>query len=76
VPAWLTKPLVGEHATRFLTTGFPTSAEPFREDFGWAPSLPTYSEGLDRVVERWLESGRLRETDGGYEWSGAGGGAP
>lgn len=69
LPAWLARWVLGEETARFLSTGFPTSAEPFREDFDWQPSVPTYRDGLDRVVERWVDSGPLRERDDGYEWA-------
>jgi nucleoside-diphosphate-sugar epimerase len=70
VPGWLAKPLVGADLVRFLTTGFPTSAERFREAFGWAPAYPTYSEGLDRVVETWRQEGALVEDGDGLAWAG------
>lgn len=70
VPGWLARPLVGRDLVRFLTTGFPTANGPFAEEFGWEPAHPTYREGLDRVVGRWLADGTLREVEGGYEWAG------
>jgi hypothetical protein len=70
VPAWRARWFLGRETTRFLTTGFPTSAELFRESFGWEPSVPTFREGLDRVVDRWVEDGSLREKADGFEWTG------
>jgi hypothetical protein len=48
----------------------PTTAETFRRDFEWEPRYPSYREGLDAVVERWVEDGTLAEAAGAYEWRG------
>ena len=70
IPGWLARPFVGKDAVRLLTTGFPTTAETFRRDYDWEPTHSTYREGLDAVVDRWLDEGALVETDSGYEWAG------
>jgi nucleoside-diphosphate-sugar epimerase len=70
VPGWLAKPFVGADLVRFLTTGFPTSAERFERQFGWAPAYPTYREGLDRVVETWRQEGTLVDDGDGPRWRG------
>jgi nucleoside-diphosphate-sugar epimerase len=70
VPGWLARPFVGSDLVRFLTTGFPTAAERFSEDFGWAPEYATYREGLDEVVDTWREEGTLVEADDGLVWRG------
>jgi len=70
VPAWLAKRIADEDAVRLLTSPMPTAAERFKSEFGWEPRYPTYREGLDAVVERWLEEGTLAETEEGYEWRG------
>jgi nucleoside-diphosphate-sugar epimerase len=72
IPGWLARPLVGTDLVRFLTTGFPTSAERFREAFGWTPASPSYEEGLDLVVEAWRSEGVLVEDDEGPRWEGDG----
>jgi len=70
VPGWLARPFVGDDLVRFLTTGFPTSAERFAADFGWTPAYPSYREGLDEVVETWREDGTLAPDDDGATWRG------
>lgn len=70
VPGWLAKYLADEHTVRLLTNSAPTSADRFRREFDWEPRYPTYSEGLDAVVDRWVEEGTLAETPDGYEWCG------
>lgn len=71
LPGWLVRPLVGRDTVRFLTSSMPTTNERFRDAFDWEPTLSTYRVGLDRVVDRWLEDGTVRELpDGGLEWVG------
>jgi len=70
IPGWLARPFVGRDLVRFLTTGFPTSNDPLREALDWTPEQSSYREGLDLVVERWLDEGVLREAGDGYEWAG------
>ena len=70
VPGWLAKYLAGEDTVRLLANSMPTTAETFRRDFEWEPRYPSYREGLDAVVERWVEDGMLAEAAGGYEWRG------
>lgn len=71
VPGWLARPLIGRDSVRLLTSGMPTTNDRFREDFDWDPSIPDYERGIARIVDRWLDNGTLRETDGGYEWTEA-----
>lgn len=70
IPAWLAKHFAGRAGVRLLTSPMPTTAEPFRREFGWEPRYPTYRDGLDAVVERWREGGTLGKTGDGYEWRG------
>lgn len=70
VPAWLARLRVDDNLVRLLTRPMPTGNDRFREAFGWAPRYPTVAAGIDQVVERWLESGTIRERGGGYEWTG------
>ncbi|WP_255167571.1 NAD-dependent epimerase/dehydratase family protein [Natrononativus amylolyticus] len=70
IPGWMARPLVGRDTVRLLTSGMPTTNERFGEAFDWEPALPTCGRGLERVVDRWLETGTLREDGDGYEWSG------
>ena len=69
VPGWLARPFLGRDLVRFLTTGFPTDNDPFREAFGWRPAFPTFEDGLDQICDRWLAHGTLRETPDGYVWA-------
>jgi nucleoside-diphosphate-sugar epimerase len=85
IPGWLAKYLAGEDTVRLLTNSMPTSAEEFKQDFDWEPRYPTYREGLDAVVEQWVDDGTLAgpspegssdedsipDATEGYEWRGA-----
>ena len=55
VPAWLARFAVENDVVRLLTQPMPTSNDRFREAFDWAPTYPTYREGLDEAVARWRE---------------------
>lgn len=68
IPGWLAKFFVGEDMVRFLTNSFPTSNDRFVDEVDWEPKYPTYQEGLQSIVETWLEDGRLVITDDGYTW--------
>lgn len=70
LPGWLARLFVGREQANLLTKPFPTDADRFRRDVGWAPSFPTYREGLEGVVETWLADGTVRETEAGYGWVG------
>lgn len=70
IPGWLARFFVGEIAAQTLTSPMPTTNEKLRAEVGWEPRYPTYREGLQAVVETWLDDGTLRETDAGYEWAG------
>lgn len=54
---------------RFLTDSFPTAYDRFVHEVDWEPQYPTYREGLESIIETWLEDGRLVVTDDGYAWS-------
>jgi nucleoside-diphosphate-sugar epimerase len=69
IPAWLARPLVGRDAVRMLTRPMPTSNDTFKEEVGGEPMYPTYQEGLQQVVETWVNDGTLQETRDGYEWT-------
>lgn len=68
IPGWLAKFFVGEDMVRFLTNSFPASNDRFVDEVGWEPAYPTYREGLESLVETWLEDGHLVITDDGYAW--------
>lgn len=70
MPGWLAKRFVGADTVRFLTNGFPTSNDRFRRDFDWEPAYPTYREGIDAVVDRWLADGTVERNGGEIEWQG------
>lgn len=71
VPGWLARAFVGRDSVRLLTNPMPTTSDRFRETFDWEPTVPTCEQGLERIIERWLEDGTIRETGDGYEWVGA-----
>ncbi|MFP4628565.1 MAG: NAD-dependent epimerase/dehydratase family protein [Halobacteriales archaeon] len=68
LPAWLARFLLGPTATDLISRPMPTDATRFREATGWEPTLPTYREGLDRVVERWRAAGTVERDDGAVRW--------
>ncbi|WP_439027087.1 NAD-dependent epimerase/dehydratase family protein [Haloarchaeobius sp. DT45] len=68
IPGWLATPLAGEDAVRFFTRSMPTSNDRFRAAFDWEPTLPTYREGLDRVVENWLCESEPDGDDEAFQW--------
>lgn len=70
IPAWLGRPLAGKDTVQLLTHSMPTSNDMFEREIGWEPMYPTYREGLQQVVETWINDGTLRETPEGYEWIG------
>jgi nucleoside-diphosphate-sugar epimerase len=72
VPAWLARFFVGTVAAETLTSPMPTTNRAFADDVGWSPASPTYREGLQQVVEAWLDDGTIRETDDGFRWAGRG----
>lgn len=69
VPAWLARFFVGKYNASFFMTSIPTTNERFKQEFGWAPRYPTVQEGLEIVVEQWLEEHTLERVDGGYRWN-------
>jgi nucleoside-diphosphate-sugar epimerase len=69
VPAWLARPFVGKDTVRLLTQPMPTSNDAFQQEIEWEPMYPTYREGLQQVVETWINDGTLRETPDGYTWT-------
>lgn len=70
MPAWLARYVLGAASTRLLSRPMPTTNDRFREVTDWRPTYPTVEDGLEAVVERWIETGTLRETDDGYAWTG------
>jgi len=64
VPAWLARLVAGSYAVDFFTTSSPTSNARFRRDFGWAPGVPTYRDGIDQIVARWAAEGLVRQEEG------------
>lgn len=69
IPAWVAKFFVGGDMVQFLTNSFPTSNEAFKDAVQWQPKYPTYRRGLKSTVETWLETNRLVQSEGGYEWN-------
>ncbi len=59
IPAWLARWFIGPDSVRLITTDMPTNNQAFRDAFGWEPGYPSYEEGLEQVVERWLEDGTI-----------------
>lgn len=70
VPAWLARALVGADTVRLLSSPMPTSNDRFRSAFDWAPTYPSYGDGLDQVIDTWRDDGTLAETQAGYRWQG------
>ena len=68
VPGWLAKHLADPDAVRLLTNPMPTSNDRFTARTGWSPTYPTYREGLDAVVETWIEDGTVVPTADGLQW--------
>lgn len=68
IPGWLAKFFVGEDMVRFLTNSFPVSNDRFVDEVGWEPKYSTHREGLEMIVNTWLEDGCLVVTDDGYAW--------
>ena len=68
IPGWLARRFVGADSVRLLTRDMPTTNERFREAFDWEPELSSFEAGIDRVVDRWLETETIRPTGDGYEW--------
>jgi nucleoside-diphosphate-sugar epimerase len=50
MPRWLVA-LAGGVAVAFLTTTLRASNARARRELGWAPSIPTYREGIPRVIQ-------------------------
>lgn len=69
IPAWLARFFVGSYNAKFFSTPIPTTNERFKEELGWEPEYPSVREGLDEVVNEWVEEGTLRSVDNGYEWT-------
>ena len=53
IPGWLARWFVGPDAVALMTQPMPTSNDRIRHDLGWAPTYPTYREGLAHVVQTW-----------------------
>ncbi|MFC3958561.1 NAD-dependent epimerase/dehydratase family protein [Halovivax cerinus] len=70
VPGWLARLAVGRDTVRLLTNSMPTNAARFRAETGWKPVYSTYEAGIERVVERWRETGAIERVDGRYVWRG------
>lgn len=57
LPRSLARLLLGRYTADLLATSFPTSNARFRVDFRWAPTYPTFAEGLDQIVAAWKSEG-------------------
>ena len=64
IPGWLARPLLGRVVVDLFTSPMATSNERFRAATGWEPELPTYREGLARVVARWEDEGFVHPSAG------------
>lgn len=70
VPGWLARFAVGKDTVRLLTNQMPTSADRLYAETDWEPTYPTCEDGIDAVVETWLDDGTIVETAEGSEWIG------
>lgn len=52
-PVWLARLLAGDSMVATLTTSMNTTNARARRDFGWAPTYPTFREGLRAAVREW-----------------------
>lgn len=59
IPPWLARLAAGRYVAEFFTVPMRTSNRRFRGAFAWAPTYPTYREGLDQVVAEWRKEGYL-----------------
>jgi nucleoside-diphosphate-sugar epimerase len=50
MPRWLVA-LAGPYAAAFLTTTLRASNAKAKRELGWAPSMPTYRQGIPRVIQ-------------------------
>ncbi|HWM50261.1 MAG TPA: NAD(P)-dependent oxidoreductase, partial [Thermoplasmata archaeon] len=57
LPRSLARLFLGRYTADLLATSFPTSNARFRADFRWAPTYPTFVEGLDEIVAAWKSEG-------------------
>jgi nucleoside-diphosphate-sugar epimerase len=46
LPAWLVRPLLGEHGVSLMTVVRGSSNAKARRDLGWTPAYPTWREGF------------------------------
>lgn len=53
IPLWLARLMLGGHVVESLTTSMNTSNALIRRELGWAPSFPTYREGLAATIQAW-----------------------
>ncbi len=70
LPGWLAKFVIGSEAVDLLTNPMPTTNQKFKRATGWEPTYPSYTDGLQQVVDSWLDDGTLTEQGGGYKWNG------
>jgi nucleoside-diphosphate-sugar epimerase len=57
LPRSLARLFLGRYTADLLATSFPTSHARFRAEFRWAPTYPTFVEGLDEIVAAWKSEG-------------------
>jgi nucleoside-diphosphate-sugar epimerase len=57
IPSWLARLAVGKYTTEFFTVPMRTANAKFKAAFGWAPTFPTFQEGLAQVIEKWHAEG-------------------
>lgn len=70
VPGWLARFFVGKVSANTLTSPMGTTNEKFQREADWNPKYPSYQEGLDQIIQTWVNDGTLRKTKGEYEWNG------
>jgi nucleoside-diphosphate-sugar epimerase len=57
LPRSLARLFLGRYTADLLATSFPTSNARFRGDFRWAPTYPTFAEGIDEILAAWKSEG-------------------
>lgn len=60
VAPWLARLLAGSYTVELLTTDMRTSNDRFKNETGWTPRYPSIEEGLDQVVDAWIDEGFIR----------------
>jgi 2-alkyl-3-oxoalkanoate reductase len=56
IPAFLGRWLLGSHTVDYLLASMRCRNQRVKEILGWQPRFPTYREGYQAEIEKWLES--------------------